>query len=90
MHDGSDPERSRTELDPSPGRGFHSLRRSYVTHLIESGIDALFVQQRVGYAHASTTALYAGVTGDYRVRILRRVLDSTVKDALAGIEPKET
>lgn len=72
------------DLGLSPGLDFHSLRRSYVTHLIESGLDALFVQQQVGHEHASTTALYTCVSSDYRVRTLRRALDSTVKDALAG------
>jgi len=35
----------------------HSLRHSYITHLIEDGYDPLFVQQ-VGHCYASTTALY--------------------------------
>jgi site-specific recombinase XerD len=38
---------------------FHSLRRSYVTHLIEDGWDPFFVQQQVGHEHASTTSIYA-------------------------------
>ena len=36
----------------------HSLRHSYITHLIEDGYDPLFVQQQVGHCYASTTALY--------------------------------
>jgi integrase len=36
----------------------HSLRHSYITHLIEDGYDPLFVQQQVGHSYASTTALY--------------------------------
>jgi site-specific recombinase XerD len=47
----------RDELALGPGLDFHSLRRSYVTHLIEDGWDALFVQQQVGHRHASTTAI---------------------------------
>jgi len=54
---------------------FHSFRRSYVTHLIEEGFDARFVQEQVGHEYASTTALYTGVSSDYRVRSLRRSLD---------------
>jgi hypothetical protein len=60
-----------------------SLRRSYVTHLIEDGWDALFVQNQVGHSHASTTAIYTCVSSDYRTRTLRTALDSTVHDALA-------
>lgn len=66
----------RDELALGPGLDFHSLRRSYVTHLIESGWDALFVQQQVGHQHASTTAIYTCVSSDFRTRTLRRALDA--------------
>jgi site-specific recombinase XerD len=74
------------DLSLAPGLDFHSLRRSYVTHLIEAGMDALFVQQQVGHEHASTTALYTCVSSDYRTRTLRRALDSTLNNALGGKE----
>jgi integrase len=74
--------RYRDELAFSPGLDFHSLRRSYVTHLIEDGYDALFVQRQVGHEYASTTGLYTSVSSDYRTRTLRRVLDQTIADAL--------
>jgi integrase len=72
----------RAALGLDAGLDFHSLRRSYVTHLIEDGWDALFVQQQVGHEHASTTAIYSCVSSDYRTRILRRVLDATMQAAL--------
>ncbi len=46
----------------------------------------MFVQQQVGDEHASTTTLYTCVSSEYRVTTLRRALDSTGKDALAGNE----
>lgn len=55
---------------------------SYVTHLIEDGFDARFVQEQVGHQHASTTSIYTCVSSDYRTRTLRRVLDDTVTAAL--------
>jgi integrase/recombinase XerC len=61
---------------------FHSLRRSYITHLIEDGRDPLFVQQQVGHDHASTTAIYTCVSSDFRTRSLRRVLDAIIEAAL--------
>lgn len=64
------------------GLDFHSLRRSYVTHLIEDGWDPRFVQEQVGHEHASTTALYTCVGSDFRTRTLRRHLDDTVAAAL--------
>ncbi len=61
-----------TALGLAAGLDFHSLRRSYVTHLIEDGWDALFVQEQVGHEHASTTSIYTCVSSDFRTRTLRR------------------
>ncbi|WP_091969924.1 tyrosine-type recombinase/integrase [Propionibacterium cyclohexanicum] len=66
----------RDELGFDPALHPHCLRHSYVTHLIEDGFDPLFVQQQVGHRWGSTTALYTGVSGDYRNRTLRRALDA--------------
>ena len=55
--------------------GPHCLRHAYVTHLIEDGFDPLFVQQQVGHAWASTTALYTGVSSDYKNRLVRAALE---------------
>jgi len=55
--------------------GPHCLRHSYITHLIEDGFDQLFVQQQVGHTWGSTTALYTGVSGDFKNRTLRAALD---------------
>lgn len=52
----------------------HSLRHSYVTHLIEMGYAERFVQEQVGHAYASTTAIYTSVSDDYKNRILREAL----------------
>ncbi len=57
-----------TELHP------HCLRHSYVTHLIEDGFDPFFVQQQVGHAWGATTALYTGVSSDYKNRALAAAL----------------
>lgn len=55
--------------------GPHCLRHSFITHLIEDGFDQLFVQQQVGHTWGSTTALYTGVSGDFKNRTLRAALD---------------
>ena len=57
-----------TELHP------HCLRHSYVTHLIEDGFDPFFVQQQVGHAWGATTAMYTGVSSDYKNRALAAAL----------------
>ncbi|MET7769589.1 tyrosine-type recombinase/integrase [Nocardia sp. NPDC005366] len=55
--------------------GPHCLRHSYISHLLEDGFDHLFVQQQVGHAWGSTTALYTSVGSDYKNKALRRALD---------------
>jgi integrase/recombinase XerC len=72
----------RAALGLHKGLDFHSLRRSYVTHLIEEGWDPLFVQQQTGHEHASTTAIYTCVSSDFRTKPLRRALDHTLQQAL--------
>jgi site-specific recombinase XerD len=54
-----------------------------VTHLLEDGIDAMFIQHQVGHEHASTTALYSCVSSDYRTRTLRHALDTCLNEALS-------
>jgi len=53
----------------------HCLRHSYVSHLIEGGVDPLFVQQQVGHSWASTTAVYTHVGADAKNRMLRAALE---------------
>jgi site-specific recombinase XerD len=55
--------------------GPHCLRHSYASHLLEDGFDHLFVQQQLGHAWGSTTAIYTTVGSDYKNRALRRALD---------------
>ncbi|MFB9854464.1 tyrosine-type recombinase/integrase [Micromonospora andamanensis] len=52
----------------------HSLRHSYVTHLLEFGYPPLMVQQQVGHSHASVTALYTSVSDEFRNRLLDAAL----------------
>jgi integrase/recombinase XerC len=65
----------RDEAGLPPELHLHCLRHSYVTHLIELGYDERFVQEQVGHSYASTTAIYAGVSGDYKSNVLARALD---------------
>lgn len=65
----------RDELGLDPALHPHCLRHSYITHLLEDGFDHLFVQQQVGHAWGSTTAIYTAVGSDYKAKVLRRALD---------------
>jgi integrase/recombinase XerD len=48
------------------------------------------IQDQLGHEHASTTALYTCVSSDFRTRTLRRVLDSTIDDALSSSDQEDT
>lgn len=54
---------------------FHSLRRSYVIHIVELGYDAFFLQQQVGHEYPSTTSIYAGLCPDYRAPLLKDAIE---------------
>lgn len=54
----------------------HCLRHSYVTHLVEFDYPERFVSEQVGHRYASTTAIYTGVSDEYRTRLIRRALQS--------------
>lgn len=49
-------------------------RHSYITHLIEFDYPEKFVSTQVGHTFAATTAIYTGVSDEYRNRMLRRSL----------------
>src|SRR6266540_309835 len=65
----------------------HCLRHSYVSHLIEDGVDPLFVQQQVGHSWASTTAVYTSVGTDAKNRMLRAALAPAFGNTAAGQAP---
>jgi site-specific recombinase XerD len=64
--------RVREEAGLPQEADLHSLRHSYVTHLLEFGYPPLFVQQQVGHAWGSTTALYTSVSDEFRNQLLEQ------------------
>lgn len=65
--------RDAAGLDPT--LDLHCLRHSYITHLVEFDYPEKFVSTQVGHTYAATTAIYTGVSDEYRNRLLRRALD---------------
>ena len=60
----------------APELDLHSLRHSYVTHLVEFDYPERFVSLQVGHEYASTTAIYTGISDEYRDRLVKRALKS--------------
>jgi integrase len=48
--------------------------------LVEFGYPELFVQQQAGHSYASTTAIYTGVSDEYRNRLVERALKARFAD----------
>lgn len=54
--------------------GIHSLRHSFATHLLESGVDIRHIQELLGHESILTTMRYTHVTAD-KISKLRSPLD---------------
>ena len=52
----------------------HSLRHSMITHVVEFGYPERFAQDQAGHVVASTTAIYTGVSDEFRNRLLKATL----------------
>jgi site-specific recombinase XerD len=76
--------RDAAGLDPV--LDLHCLRHSYITHLIEFGYPERFAQDQAGHSYASTTAIYTGVSDEFRNRLLARTLRERYAGPL-GEEP---
>ena len=84
------PETCLTCLTPSTtgtpskqGTPRDQVQITYVSHLIEDGVDALFVQSQVGHSWASTTATHTTVGAVAKDRMQQ----SALARVLAGAVP---
>lgn len=64
----------------------HSLRHSYITHLLEFGYPELFVQQ-AGHSYAATTSIYSHVGDGYRNRLLTASLTRQMTEQGLTVRP---
>jgi len=62
----------------------HCLRHAHVSHLIEDGVDPVFVQRQVGHSWSATTAGYTSIGSDAGNRMLRAALERVLVPTLGG------
>jgi site-specific recombinase XerD len=63
-----------------PELDLHCLRHSCITHLVEFDYPEKFVSMQAGHGYASTTAIYTGVSDEYRNRVIQRALQDRHPD----------
>jgi len=56
----------------------HTLRHSYATHLLESGVNLRFIQELLGHSSPKTTQIYTHVSSD-GIRKIQSPLDKIFK-----------
>ena len=58
----------RRKAGLNPKASIHSLRHSFATHLLEEGVNIVYIQQLLGHARISTTTIYLHLT---KVKVLQ-------------------
>jgi integrase/recombinase XerC len=65
----------------------HCLRHSHVTHQVEDGVDAKFLQEQVGHRYASTLGAYTHVSEAFMNTMMRKALEQGFETAEPGGGP---
>lgn len=73
---------ARKEIKLKKHASIHTLRHSYATHLLESGITVPTIQKLLGHRAMKTTMIYMHVTHDVAERV-QEVVDRLVEDISA-------
>ncbi len=67
-------EKARDKAGIEKDAAVHSLKHSFATHLLESGIDLRYIQELLGHKSSKTTEIYTHVAME-DLRRIRSPLD---------------
>lgn len=69
---------ARTKASIKKNSSLHTLRHSYATHLLESGVNLRYIQELLGHSSPKTTQIYTHVTSE-GIRKIESPLDKLYK-----------
>jgi integrase/recombinase XerD len=72
-------EKARSKSGINPRATLHSLRHSFATHLLETGVDIVRIQQLMGHSRIGTTTLYLHLAQS-RILQVKSPLDSLFEE----------
>lgn len=74
------------ESDPSFGGGAkitpHTMRHSKAVHLVQAGVNLVYIRDLLGHAHVSTTEIYARIDSESKRRALEDAYEPLAPDRL--------
>jgi site-specific recombinase XerD len=60
----------------------HCLRHSKAIHLLQSGVNLVYIRDFLGHANISTTEIYARIDGEMKRKALEKINNKVVSDKL--------
>jgi site-specific recombinase XerD len=60
----------------------HTLRRSRAMHLVQAGVNLIYIRDLLGHADVSTTEIYARADADAKRRAIENAYEPLTPDAL--------
>ena len=64
----------------------HTLRRSRAMHLIQAGVNLIYIRDLLGHADVSTTEIYARADAETKRKAIENAYEPLTPDVFAGLD----